>query len=358
MRVYVVLVNFNSWRDTIDCLETLLRSDFPDFRVLVCDNGSSDGSLDQLARWAEGSCDYHPPDGELSRLRGSALERPVRYARYQKEAAEAGGDPAENAPLVLVDCGGNLGFAGGNNVGLRYALARGDLDYAWLLNNDTVVEPEALGLLVQRLAEVPGAGLGGSTLLHYGDRGRIQALGGGWYCKWLGLAWHLGRLGRWPRKVERDAVERRMSYPVGASLMVSRAFLREVGLMSEEYFLYFEELDWVLRAKARFALVYAPESVVYHKVGASIGTSSNPGKKSLACDYWNARNRIFFTARFFPRALPTVYLVLLGTLSTRILLGRWDRVGMLLRLLAGGWKRSPLDLAKASKNTRGGCEAP
>ena len=357
MRVYVVLVNFNSWRDTVECLETLFRSDFPDFRVLVCDNGSSDCSLEQLASWAEGNSDYRPPAGGLSRLRGSGLERPVRYASYQREEAEAGGDPAEDAPLVLVDCGGNLGFAGGNNVGLRYALARGDLEFAWLLNNDTVVEPDAMSRLVQRLAEVPRAGLGASTLLHYGDPGRVQALGGGWYCKSLGLAWHLGRLGRWPRTVDREAVERRMSYPVGASVMVSRPFLQEVGLMCEEYFLYFEELDWVLRARGRFRMVYAPESIVYHKVGGSIGTSSNPGRKSLACDYWNARNRIFFTRRFFPRALPTVYLALLGTLLTRVLLGRWDRAAMLLRLLAGGWKRPLNGPAEVGKTIGGGRKA-
>jgi len=357
MRVYVVLVNFNSWRDTVDCLETLFRSDFPDFRVLVCDNGSSDGSLDQLSRWADGNSDYRPSAGELSRLRRSELERPVRYARYQREEAETGGDPAEDAPLVLIDCGFNLGFAGGNNVGLRYALARGDFEYAWLLNNDTVVEPDAMRLLAQRMAEVPTAGLGASTLLHYGDPGKIQALGGGWYCKWLGLAWHLGRLGRWPRTVDSRAVERHMSYPVGASVMVSRAFLREVGLMCEEYFLYFEELDWVLRARGRFRMVYAPESIVYHKVGGSIGTSSNPGRKSLACDYWNARNRIFFTRRWFPWALPTVYLALIGTLLTRIILLRWDRVRMLLRLFAGGWKRSAQEISGAEETTGGSRKA-
>lgn len=357
MRVYVVLVNFNSWRDTVDCLETLFRSDFPDFRVLVCDNGSSDGSLGELSNWAEGNSGYHPPAGELARLRRSGLERPVRYARYQREEAETGGDLADDAPLVLVDCGGNLGFAGGNNVGLRYALARGDFEFAWLLNNDTVVEPDAMSRLVQRLAEVPGGGLGASTLLHYGEPGRVQALGGGWYCKSLGLAWHLGRLGRWPRTVDREAVERRMSYPVGASVMVSRPFLQEVGLMCEEYFLYFEELDWVLRARGRFRMVYAPESIVYHKVGGSIGTSSNPGRKSLACDYWNARNRIFFTRRFFPWALPTVYLALFGTLLTRIILGRWDRVRMLLPLLAGGWKRSAQEISGAEETTGGSRKA-
>lgn len=322
MKVYVVLVNYNGWRDTIECLESLFSSDLPGFRVVVCDNGSQDGSLDRIEAWAR--------DTTCLSAMGT-----TRLARYRRSEAESGGMSEELAPLVLIDCGGNLGFAGGNNVALRYALSRGDLDYAWLLNNDTVVAPDAMRRMVSRLDESGGSGLCGSTLLHYEAPDRVQALGGGWYCKWLGLAWHLGRLGRWPVQVERGRVERRMSYPVGASLMASRDFIEEVGLMCEDYFLFFEELDWVLRAKGRFALCWAPESVVYHKVGASIGTSSNPARKSAACDYWNARNRIFFSRRFFPEALPTVYLLLVGTLVTRLLLGRWARAAMIARVLTG-----------------------
>ncbi|QWV95062.1 glycosyltransferase family 2 protein [Geomonas oryzisoli] len=322
MSVYVVLVNYNGWRDTVECLGSLFRSDYSGFRVVVCDNGSQDGSLDHIEAWAR--------DADCLGAAGTS-----RLVRYRRGEAESGGQRDERAPLVLVDCGGNLGFAGGNNVGLRYALSRGDLDYAWLLNNDTVVAPDAMRRMVSRLEEHGGSGLCGSTLLHYGERDRVQALGGGWYCKWLGLAWHLGRLGRWPAHADRDRVERRMSYPVGASLMASRDFIETVGLLCEDYFLFFEELDWVLRANGRFPLSWAPESLVYHKVGASVGTSSNPARKSAACDYWNVRNRIFFTRRFFPWALPTVYLALLCTLVTRLLLGRWDRAAMILRLLLG-----------------------
>ena len=337
MKVYAILVNFNGWTDTVECLETLFRSDHHDFRVLVCDNGSIDGSLERIRARAERRIDAAASHGELSRLQRSLMERPLQYAEYGRQEAEAGGDAAERARLVLIDCGANLGFAGGNNVGLRYARARGDCDFAWLINNDTVVEPNAMRRMVERMVGEPRAGICSSTLLHYHDPKRVQALGGGWYCKWLGLAWHLGRLGRWPQKVDQGQAERRMSYPVGASMMVARRFLGEVGLMCEDYFLYFEELDWVLRGKDRFALVYAPKSVVYHKVGASVGTSSIPARKSVTCDYWNVRNRIFFTRRWFPEALPTVYLALAVTLLARFLLGKCGRGMLLLRvMLAGG----------------------
>lgn len=337
MSVYVILVNFNGWPHTIECLETLFRSDYRDFRVLVCDNGSTDGSLDRISCWAERRLElFNPEAGSLSRLQYPRCEMPLPYAQYRRAEAETGGDSAERAPLVLIDCGKNLGFAGGNNVGLRYARSRDDFASAWLVNNDTAVEPDAMRHMTDRLAETPGAGICCSTLLHYHDPRRIQALGGGWYCKWLGLPWHLGRLRSWRGSVDRDRAERLMNYPVGASMMVSRPFVEQVGLMCEDYFLYFEELDWVLRAGDRFTLVYAPESIVYHRIGASIGTSSHPGRKSLVCDYWSARNRLFFTRRWFPEALPAVYLTLVAALVTRVVLGKWDRVRMLLRLLMRG----------------------
>lgn len=341
--VYVVLVNYNSWRDTLVCLEALFRSDYRDFRVVVCDNGSSDGSLEQIKRWAAGELEADPLPEGLSHLGAAMLAKPLSTTCYTRGEAEGGGDPAEGSLLVLIDCRANLGFAGGNNVGLRYALARGDLAAAWLLNNDTVPEPDALGALLRRLSQTKGAGLCGSTLLHYHDPGRVQALGGGWYCRWFALAWHLGRLWRWPRQVDRDRIERRMSYPVGASILAGAEFLHEVGLLCEDYFLYFEELDWVLRSAGRYRVVYAPQSVVYHKVGGSAGTSSNPARKSAACDYWNARNRIFFTKRWYPAALPTVYLALVGTLLVRAALFRWDRVAMLLRVLSGREESTQID---------------
>jgi GT2 family glycosyltransferase len=88
--------------------------------------------------------------------------------------------------------------------------------------------------------------------------------------------------------------------------------------MCEDYFLFFEEVDWAIRCGDSFKLAYAPESVVYHKVGASIGTSSIVTQKSKTCDYYSVRNRMYFTKKYFPRALPTVYLTIFFAILTRI----------------------------------------
>lgn len=315
-KVYVLIVNWNGWRDSLECVESVFKSDNDNYRVIVCDNGSQDDSMQNIKAWAENRAELAP----------------VTYAAYQRHEAESGGDLDNDAPLVLIDCGANLGFAGGNNVGLRYALARSDCDYVWILNNDTVVRPDAMTHLVRRMQEKPDAGMCGSTLYYYDTPSRVQLTGGAYYCKWIGLPWHLGRLKRASDPLDRDRVERWMNYVSGASLFVSREFLLKVGLMCEEYFLFYEEADWALRGKNEFSLAYAPESIVYHKVGRSIGTSSHPQKKSYACDYYNVRNRLFFTSKFFPYALPTVYLVLIGTLLMRLLLGEWKKAVMISKL--------------------------
>lgn len=312
-RVYISIINWNGWKDTIECLESIFAGRYTNFAVLLCDNGSTDNSLLHLRAWAENKKIGYT---ELIGGKCSQLSK-VGTVGFR---------------LVLIDNRENLGFAGGNNVALKYALGCEDLDYVWLLNNDTLVHPDALAKMVERMQQEPEAGMCGSTLLHYANREKVQALGGGYYCKWIGLPWHLGRLTKVTDPINQSKVEARMNYVVGASMLVSRRFLAEIGFLCEEYFLFFEETDWAIRAKGRYSLAYAAESIVYHKVGASIGTSSNPHKKSFICDYFSIRNRLFFTWKFYPYALPTVYLMLLLTLAGRVLMGKWDRARMILQL--------------------------
>lgn len=312
-RVYIILVNWNGWRDTVECLDSLLLLNYQEFRIVICDNGSSDDSLHQIRNWAH--------------------RREVGFAEYQRTEAEAGGSTAADLLLTLIRNDKNLGFAGGNNVGLRYAMERGDVDFCWLLNNDTVVDSDALIHLVERMQQQTGVGICGSTIHFNHDRQRVQALGGGLYCRWIGLPWHYGRFTRLSGNVNQQRAEFWMNYVEGASMLVSRQFLNLIGLLCEDYFLYFEEADWAIRAEGRFVLGYAPRSIVYHKVGGSIGTSSNPAKMSYTCDYYNIRNRLLFTQRFYPEALPTVRLVIVGAFLLRLCLGKWDRAAMIFRLL-------------------------
>lgn len=332
--VSIVLVNWNGWADTVECLESVFRLRYPRFRVFVCDNASQDESLERIVAWAEGRLAGHVAEqSPLRRLSWPPVPKPLPYAMRQRSEAERGPSVPDAVRLELVATGSNLGFAGGNNVALRCALARDDFEYAWLLNNDTVVEPDALGHLVARMAENAQAGLCGSTLLDYEPPHAVQALGGATYNRWLGTARqiHSEPSGR------AAAVERRMAYVVGASMLVSKAFLRDVGLLSEDYFLFFEELDWAARARGRYGLAFAPGSVVYHKAGRSTGLSRR--HYNAAAEIRLHHSQIRYTRTHTPLFLPLLglrhLLVLLNSLATF----RLERAGALARLyreLLGG----------------------
>lgn len=319
-KVYIVILNWNGWADTLECLESVFRTDYANYRVIVCDNDSSDGSLEKIRDWAQGRLVAPSGNCALAHLGFPPRPKPIPFIDLDKKAAEAGAIGSADASLVLIQTGANLGFAGGNNVGLRYALARDDFQYAWLLNNDTVIRPDSLACLVARMDASPASGICGSTLIYYHSPDQVQALGGASYNRWRCRASQIGALQPACRKIDASKVERDMAYVAGASMMVSRTFLQDVGLMEEDYFLYFEEFDWARRAHGRYALAYAPASIVYHKEGGSIGTSV-AGKRSALSTYYLQRNRIRFVNRFFKPYLPLLFLSV-ALESTRALLRR------------------------------------
>jgi GT2 family glycosyltransferase len=326
-RVYVAIVNWNGWSDTVECLESVMRLDYPDYRVVVCDNGSEDGSLGRIQAWAAGRLEAPvAPDSALRRLSTPPVPKPVTCAVHELSPDDGGHrDPA--ARLELLAARSNLGFAGGCNAALRLALARGDCEYAWLLNNDTVVEPDSLGSLVSRMQASPDAGMCGSTIRFYEPPHDVQAYGGATYNRWFAVPSNVTRL----RPGEEPAgVERRLAYVMGASLLVSGSFLREVGLMSEDYFLFFEELDWATRGRGRYTLAYAPESRVYHKGGRSTGLSGR--RTSPAADFHMNRSQLVYARRHTPWALPFVFMRHLLVLGNSVVRWRPSRIGMLGRI--------------------------
>jgi GT2 family glycosyltransferase len=332
-RVYVVLVNWNSWQNTIECLESVLRSDYSNYQVVVCDNASTDGSWERLIAWSGGFQEApRSPHPQLGCYTSPPVPKPLEVVTYQRDAAELGGDTAAHqARLVLIQTGSNLGFSGGNNVGLRYALARTDLEYAWLLNNDTIVPPSSMKRLVQRMQQRPDAGLCGSTLVSYYAPELIQARGGVAYNRWFATMKPIAKGRQIVEEFDRDEIERRMDYVAGASTLVSRRFLETVGLLNERYFLYCEELDWATRSAGRFALAYSPESTVYHKEGGSVSKAAD--ERFNVADYYIHRSRIRYTRRFFPVALPAVVLRTFAAVLARVVRRQPRRAWTIFRLL-------------------------
>ena len=334
MQTWIVLLNWNGWRDTIECLESLLRLTTPSVGVIVCDNASEDGSCEKIQLWAEGKIAAIPANPQLESLSSPPLPKPLPLLSLtRQQAARASADSA--ARLVLIQTGANLGFAGGNNVGLRYALADRECQYFWLLNNDTVAEANALDALLQHMRLHREVGLCGSLNLSYHAPHQIQAHGGHRYNRWT------GRVPASPRRPRHQpGTPPPIDYIHGASMLASRAFLEQVGLLDESYFLYFEELDWAMRSRGHFDLGYAPDSVIYHKEGASIGSHSDRNKRSLVSDQHLTRSRILFTRRHYPWQLPSVLLSVLAAAVYRLLRGNPKRAGVMLRAMLAGL-RSP-----------------
>jgi GT2 family glycosyltransferase len=308
-RVSVVVLNWNGWRDTVACLQSLLALEGPPARVFVCDNGSTDGSVDQIERWASD-------------------------VRWPTRRADTLDGPNDEADLVLVLNGVNLGFAGGNNRGIQRALACSDIEWVWLLNNDTVVEPSALRELLARVAAVPGCGVCGSTLVDGHRPDRLEAVAGRfnrWFARTAPVA--AGMPADTPFDDERVTAE--ADFIVGASMLLSRALLERLGGLDERYFLYFEELDLAYRARGQFAMACATRSRVRHQRGASINPARS-GRVSGLADYYFSRARILFTLRHQRWALPTVIAAVVASAVARIARGRPAHAVDVLRGLRDG----------------------
>jgi GT2 family glycosyltransferase len=324
--VYVVLVNWNGWLDTIECLESVFRMSYPRFTVIVCDNASSDGSMEKIQSWAGGLIAASCNSPDLARLTVPSIPKPLDFD-YIFSPGEAATSLSSVGRLLLIQTGANLGFAGGNNVGIRYALARGDCDYIWLLNNDTVVEPDSLSAMVRMAEADPKLGICGSQLRSYTPPHGIQTMGGRRYSRWSGRTRPLQELTTPQISTTPGAPD----YIEGASMLISRRCLEAVGLLEESYFLYYEELDLVGRAQPGFNFGYSAASVVYHKEGASIGTASARANRSVLSEFYQARNRIVFTRRHHAWSLPSVLAVTGLSVLQRIMIGRPQNAGAILR---------------------------
>ena len=337
-RVAIILVNWNGWRDCAECVSSVLASAAALVSdIWLVDNDSADGSVARLVEW----CGHPAPVADYRVFDGvkhiGIAPIPCRVWIANGNAAPA--DPT--CRLTIVRSGGNLGFAGGNNSGIT-AAGLDRYDYFWLLNTDTVIGHEALPTLVRRARLDSAIGMVGSTLLYYSNPVRLQAMGGGQLNPKTLVTSHIG-IGELIAQVPFDdkatqAIERRMSYVVGASLLATRDFISAVGLMQEDYFLYFEELDWALRGDPHFKVAYAAQSFVYHKVGGSSAKVVSEFSQRLFY-----RNRIRFIGRFFPQRKFSALASMVFELVRHILKRRFQHAKLLAgalldtrRLLQGG----------------------
>lgn len=220
-KVSIIILNWNGFEDTIECIESLKKITYPNYEIVVADNASSGDDVRILKE---------------------------KYGDY----------------IHMIANDQNYGFPEGNNIGMRYALGKGT-DYLLLLNNDVIVDCEFLSKLVKVAEDDASIGIVGSKIYYYHRPNRIQAAGGKirW---WLGDIKVYGEqedVGQYDYIAERDFV-------YGTSFLIKKAVIDKISFMDPYFFFSVEEYDYCTRAKrAGFKVMYVSQSKVWHKAGAS-----------------------------------------------------------------------------------------
>ena len=272
--VVCVVVNWNGWQDTLACLETLTRQTSLPLHVVVVDNGSTDESVARLQAWM----DLHH---------------------------------AEPVTFLLLRSEGNLGFARGANLGIRWALQH-DADFVWLLNNDTECPPDTLAKLLRTAQASSSTGAVGTVLFYHSNPTQVQAWGGGRVSRWTGTTTHFLK----PSALGSDA------YLTFASVLIRASVFQDVGLLYDAYFMYYDDSDFCLRlSKTRWKLAVAADTAVLHKESAS-----SEGPRDPFMERTIAVSGMRFLLRHSPVPSLSIPVFLLLKLLNRARRGEWAAV--------------------------------
>jgi len=243
-KVAVIILNWNGKEDTIECLESVDKIDYLNYEIVVVDNGSVDDSVASIKALF--------PD------------------------------------VIVIETGHNLGYAGGNNVGIRYALDN-NAEYILLLNNDTVVDVNLIYAFIEARTTIASPAIMGGKIYYQAQPDTLWYAGACWIPSKLDFE-HIG-LG------QKDAPNfdqlSKTDYATGCLMFVPADIFHQVGLLDEDFFLTYEETDWCYRArKFGYECYFIPTAKVWHKVSVSFG-----GPESPIFEYFMARNRLLWASK-------------------------------------------------------------
>ena len=286
--VSIVILNWNGWRDTLECLESVYKIKYPNYNIILLDNASSDESLEKIKEYLNGRIKVNSPFFEYSE------NKPVKFKEYLKNEIKFAVDNHYlNKELILIENDKNYGFTEGNNIGIRYALNTLNSDYILLLNNDTVVDECFLNELVKVAESDPKIGFIGPKVYYYDYKGRKDVINfaGGKQNLWKFKPSHIGY-----KKIDKGQYDanQEVDYIHGCCLLTRAQMLRDIGLLDKEYVSYREENDWAIRGYiSGWKSVYAYKSKMWHKIGGSTNRNTN-----LFVDYLETKNRFLFVKKY------------------------------------------------------------
>ncbi|HEY4955397.1 MAG TPA: glycosyltransferase family 2 protein [Gemmatimonadaceae bacterium] len=260
----VVVLNWNNAQETMRCVEALEAIDPAPDHVVVVDNGSEDDSVERLESWAD--------EHWIWRMSGGTSDSSSR---------------AEAPWLVIARAGSNRGFAGGNNVGIRYLQQRTTVSHILLLNNDATLAPTFFAEIAKAIATYPDSGLLTGTIYEDPDRTRV------WYAG--GVEYPLRALMQHRYDVPESSEPAPTEFISGCAMVISRHLVERIGPLAECYFpAYWEDGEYSYRAReAGLPVLYVPAATVYHKVGSTVRAAD----MSLTLDRCKNRLRVFYVRR-------------------------------------------------------------
>lgn len=282
-KVTIIILNWNGWEDTVECLESLLQINYYNYNIIVVDNYSKDDSITKIKEYCANKLEI-----KYDFSKHNPYNKPINVFEYTKEEFETLNIDFDvlsklksSNSIVLLKNDKNYGFAEGNNIGIRFALNILNPDYILLLNNDTVVDERFLDELI-RIAEInPQIAAVGPKTFYYDYNGKkdVICFEGGKINFFKGEVSHLSKSKTIETPQEVDYIE-------GSCFLIKKEVIEKVGLLSSEYFLYWEETDWCARIKKEsYTLMNVPTAKIWHKV------DREPNNNNI---YYMARNKFLF----------------------------------------------------------------
>lgn len=303
--VAIIIVNWNNYNDTIECLENLKLQTYKNFKIYLVDNGSTNDSLQYLKNYVD------------------------------KNSNEIN--------VELINSNINYGFAGGNNIAIKKALYE-KYEFMWLLNNDTVADPMALQKLVQIMLNDFKVGISGSKIYYLNNTKKIW-FAGGEINTWTGKPIHIG----YQEIDDKDlySENKEVGYITGCSMLIRTDVIEQIGGLPDYYFLYYEETEFNLMAKKHgWKIIFVPASKIFHKVSSTTGGENST---SPMVNYYFLRNQfwlIYKTQPFFKYYVCYAFVLLKGLKRAILTLShnnknKWKNIKAIFRALFDAyWLRS------------------
>ncbi len=277
--VDIVLVNYNGYKDTIECIESIFHSIYKNVNIIIVDNHSTDNSIEEIKKIKMNCFNYVMVTYDSKNKKYNYNSKKNHY---------------NNVVLISSDKNGGFGYA--NNVAFEFSKRYLKSSYCWILNNDTIVDKNAISNLVNMIKLNKNVMIG-ATIIEYYNKKVIQRIAGNYYYPFFGFVKSFNK----SKKIQDlDKIKPKFNYLTGCSIFTSYKVINEIGGFDERYFLYSEDKDLCKSAeKKKIKLVWCKNAIIYHKGGNSIGTKNSIRESSDLSEYNTNYSTFLFNKKWY-----------------------------------------------------------